>query len=127
MSASLKKPLPSVAATAVFLLTLLLSGLFFGPARADENRGLALNAEEALITAAKAASSEDWGRVVEILPLLIKQSPALEENFVPVLAYALFMSGKTEDALKLLEGGQGQMSLLMKDAIAGKRALPRFS
>lgn len=126
MSASLKKPLPSFPATAVFLLTLLLSGLFYGPARADENEGQALNVEEALITVAKAASSEDWGRVVEVLPLLIGQSPALEENFIPVLAYALFMSGKTDDALKLLEGRVGQMSLLMKDAIAGKKGVAPF-
>lgn len=126
MSASLKKPLPAFPAAAVFLLTLLLAGLFYSPVRADENEGQALNAEEALIAVAKAASSEDWGRVVEVLPPLIGQSPALEENFIPVLAYALFMSGKNDDALKLLEGRTGQMSLLMKDAIDGKKGVAPF-
>ncbi|MEK7679649.1 MAG: hypothetical protein AAB356_05605, partial [Deltaproteobacteria bacterium] len=126
MSASLKKPNASFAATRIFLLTLLLSGLFYSPARADETGVLALSAEEALITVAKAASSEDWGRVIDGVPPLIKQSPMLEENFIPVLAYALFMSGKTEDALKLLEGREGRTSLLMKDAIAGKKGVAPF-
>lgn len=85
-----------------------------------------MSAEEALITVAKAALSEDWERVLEVVPGLIKQSPMLEENFIPVLAYALFMSGKTEDALKLLEGKEGRMSLLMKDAIAGKKGVAPF-